>query len=302
MLDSLLRNVRDAGDVLRRARNPVELMKGLMPQRWLSPRVLNAGPIDAVRSDASEVAQSLRKLRNELKAAVIDGRGRIDYQALRAADGLERMRADARRLRAADLGVLVEDAGRIAFWINVYNVLAIHGVLELGITKSVMEVPSFFGVVCYDVGGFVLSLDDIENGVLRKNAPHPATGTPPFRTGDPRLSLSPSYVDPRIHAALVCASTSCPPVAFYDADELDAQLNVATAGYIASDVEVEDATRVVRLPITFRYYERDFGGTDGTRAFLSTHAPPELRTRLEAAFEADYGFDYHRYDWSLNRV
>ena len=38
-----------------------------------------------------------------------------------------------------------------------------------------MEMPSFFRVVAYRVGDHVLTLDEIENGVLRRNAPHPAT-------------------------------------------------------------------------------------------------------------------------------
>jgi hypothetical protein len=197
---------------------------------------------------------------------------------------------------------MADDATRIAFWINLYNVLAIHGVLALGIRESVMEVPSFFWVVAYQVGNFVLTLDEIENGVLRRNAPHPATGSRLFDDDDPRLRLCPSHVDPRIHAALVCASTSCPPVAFYEASKLDAQLELATLNYVASDVEVDDANQVVRVPITFRYYESDFGRLEGVRLFLLDHARDAQRDALEAAFQAGYELDYHRYDWSLNAM
>ena len=80
-----------------------------------------------------------------------------------------------------------------------YNVLAIHGVIATGVRESVMEIPSFFGVVAYRVGNFVLTLDEIENGILRRNAPHPATGSRLFDDDDPRLALCPSRVDPRIH-------------------------------------------------------------------------------------------------------
>jgi hypothetical protein len=157
-------------------------------------------------------------------------------------------------------------------------------------------------VVAYRVGDFVLTLDEIENGVLRRNAPHPATGSRLFDDDDPRLALCPSRVDPRIHAALVCASTSCPPVAFYEASKLDAQLELATLNYVASDVEVDDANRTVRVPIIFRYYQSDFGRTAGVRLFLVEHARDAQRDALEAAFEAGYALDYHRYDWSLNSI
>jgi hypothetical protein len=297
-----IRNLRDAGDILRRARNPAELARALVPNDWLARRVLNDEL--GARSSASptEIAEALRKLRNDLKREALDENGQVDYAKLQTSQTFDEMKQTSGLLRRIDPEEMTDDATRIAFWINLYNVLAIHGVLALGIRESVMEVPSFFGVVAYQVGNFVLTLDEIENGVLRRNAPHPATGSRLFDDDDPRLRLCPSHVDPRIHAALVCASTSCPPVAFYEASKLDAQLELATLNYVASDVEVDDANQVVRVPITFRYYESDFGRLEGVRLFLLDHARDAQRDALEAAFQAGYELDYHRYDWSLNAM
>lgn len=302
MPSSWLRSLRDAGDILKRARNPAELAKGLMPNQWLSRRVLNAGQARAARAAPSEVAEALRALRNELKVEAVDDAGKVDYPKLRRSETFARMQSTSLLLSAIDLGELGEDDSRTAFWINIYNVLAIHGVLALDIRESVMEVPSFFGTVAYNIGGFTLTLDEIENGVLRRNAPHPATGSRLFPAEDGRLALCPSRVDPRIHAALVCASTSCPPVAFYEAAKLSMQLDLAASGYVTADVHVDESKRVVRLPITFRYYQSDFGGPDGIRAFLLRYSTGEQREALERAFEADLQFDYHRYDWSLNSI
>ena len=302
MADSWLRNLRDAGDILKRARNPAELAKGLMPKQWLARRVLNDAERPSTKPSATEVAEALRALRNELKVEAIDEAGQVDYAKLKHSETFSRMWAMSVLLRAIDLGDLSDDGARIAFWINIYNVLAIHGVLALDIRESVMEIPSFFGTVAYDVGGFILTLDEIENGVLRRNAPHPATGSRLFSSDDPRTSLGPSKVDARIHSALVCASTSCPPVAFYDADAIDSQLDLATAGYVAADVEVDQTRRVVRVPITFRYYQSDFGGPDGIRTFLLHHSIDPQRASLQTAFDAGFAFTYHRYDWSLNSI
>lgn len=302
MGDSWIRNIRDAGDILKRARNPAELAKALMPNQWLSRKILNADPAASSGASPSEIAEALRKLRNRLKAEALDEHGRVDYAQLRTSPTFAEMQATSGLLQAIDPGDLIDDDARIAFWINLYNVLAIHGVLELGIRESVMEIPSFFGVVAYRVGDLVLTLDEIENGVLRRNSPHPATGTRLFGDDDPRLGLCPSHVDARIHAALVCASTSCPPVAFYEASKLNDQLDLAALSYVASEVEVDDAMRVVRLPITFRYYQSDFGRIQGVRIFLLKYAQGAHRAALETAFAADYAFDYHRYDWSLNSM
>jgi len=302
MADSWIRNLRDVGDILRRARNPAELTKALLPNQWLARKVLNDEIAAAAGASPTEVAEALRKLRNALKQEALDENGQVDYTKLRTSPTFAEMKQVSGLLRTIDPAQMTDDATRIAFWINLYNVLAIHGVLALGIRASVMEVPSFFGVVAYRVGDLVLTLDEIENGVLRRNAPHPATGTRLFDDDDPRLALCPSHVDPRIHGALVCASTSCPPLAFYEASKLDAQLDLASLNYVATDVEVDDANRVVRIPITFRYYQSDFGRAAGVRLFLVEHARGAQRDTLEAAFQADYGFDYHRYDWSLNSM
>ena len=298
-----IRNLRDAGDILRRAKNPAELAKALVPNAWLARKVLN---LDAPRTrgpvPAAEAAEALRKLGNALKIEVIGPDGQVDYTKLEGSDTFAELERTSQLLHHVDPEQLEDDDARIAFWINVYNVLAIHGVLATGVRESVMEIPSFFGVVAYRIGDYVVTLDEIENGILRRNAPHPATKSRLFDDDDPRLALCPGHVDARIHAALVCASTSCPPVAFYEASRLDEQLDMAADNYVATDVEVDDDAKVVRLPITFRYYESDFGRHAGVELFLLNHATEAQKPRLQAAFDADYAFDYHRYDWSLNAI
>ncbi len=298
-----LRKLRDASDVLRRAKNPAELAKALVPNAWLTRRVLN---LDAPRAGgpvpAAEAAAALRKLGHSLKAEAIGSGGRVDYVKLQASATFSELERTSGLLQHVDPLQLVNDDARIAFWINVYNVLAIHGVVATGVRESVMEIPSFFGVIAYRVGDFVVTLDEIENGILRRNAPHPASKSRLFDDDDPRLALCPDYVDPRIHAALVCASTSCPPVAFYEASRLDEQLNMAADNYVAADVEVDEEAKVIRLPITFRYYESDFGRKAGVKLFLLNHSHADQKRAIQAAFDAGYGFDYHRYDWSLNAM
>ena len=87
-----------------------------------------------------------------------------------------------------------------------------------------------------------------------------------------------------------------------DAGELDRQLDLATAGYVAADVEVDEGHQTVWLPMTFRYYQDDFGGEDGVWQFVLRHATGVLRNALENARHAGFSFDYHRYDWSLNAI
>ena len=63
----------------------------------------------------------------------------------------------------------------------------------------------------YNVGGLLFTLDEIEHGVLRCNKGHPKDQKPMF-SDEARKSLSLSFLDPRIHFALNCGATSCPPI------------------------------------------------------------------------------------------
>lgn len=294
MFKKLVHGARDAYDIARRASSATELVRAAVPALQ-QPRVLNDGPAPGMA--APELIRKLRDARNALKGSI--PKGRVDYAALRddaAFADLQRLAPALQRLTPGDLPT---DAERTAFFINLYNVLAIHGVIALGIRESVMEIPSFFSVVCYRIGGEALSLDQIENGILRRNGPHPATGKPTLEPGAAAHAFAPSRVDPRIHAALVCASTSCPPVGFYDPERLDEQLDMAAGNYVDSEVSV---VQTIELPITFRYYASDWGERRDVEAFLAKHASPTLRVALEKAFARGVPLSYRRYDWSLNVV
>lgn len=300
-LADLARGARDAADILRRARNPIEAAKALVPASLLERVVLNGETGGVAPMPAAEVATSLRVLTRRLEAEALaaDGRG-VDYRRLAGSPTFTELVDISRLLLGVQLLDFPADAGARAFWINLYNVLVIHGVVALGVRRSVMEVPSFFGTVAYRIGDFLFTPDEIENGVLRGNAPHPATGRVPFVGHDPRKALVLTPVDTRVHAALVCAARACPPIAFYDGEQLDPQLDLASRTFVTHDAEVDEAARVVRLSIIYRYYLRDFGGEDGVRRFLVQHAEGEHRARIARAFAAGFALAYRRYDWDLN--
>lgn len=296
--------VRDLGDVLGRARSPVEVLKAFVPPGLARRRVLNDGVGLAVvpgRSPATEVAASLRRLTRRLEGAALASDGcAIDYGAVAGSAIHRELEETAARLRGLDAAHVGTPAQQLAFWINLYNVLVVHGIVALGIRESVMEVPSFFASVAYRIGPWTFTPDDIENGVLRANSGHPATGLRPFRRRDPRLACCVDAVDPRVHMALVCAARSCPPIAFYDAEDIDAQLDTASRGFVRSDVDVDAPGRRIVLSVIFRYYLRDFGGIEGLRDFLLARLDGECRAALARAWDAGWPVVHRRYDWSLN--
>lgn len=296
-MSGFVSRMRDLADVARRA-GPVELLKAALPPSLIPVRVLNDGPPpEAV--PASEAARRVKAIANRLKAEAISEDGRaVDYRGLRESPLLAELQSTARLLRHVTPDALASDAERVAFWVNLYNVLTVHGIVALGIRQSVMEVPSFFSAVAYRVGEHRFTLDEIENGVLRRNGRHPATRRRFFADDDPRLAYSPSTVDARIHFALVCAARGCPPIAHYEAATLDAELDLAARAFVNGDVRVEGGA--IRLSALFRYYPEDFGGEPGLRRFLVEHADEPLANALAQANGARSPLAFRRYDWTLN--
>jgi hypothetical protein len=272
---------------------------------------------DAILNDAeptgpplagSELAIALKRSANALKAAAIDAEGRqVDYDRLRASEAYAGLRRNLTpQLRSLDLSTLATREQRLAFWITLYNVLVLDATVTFGVSRSVTEgwlgVVSFFRKAAYDVGGQRFSANDIEHGILRANRPNWTIPGPQFGPRDPRLAWRVRPFDPRIHFALNCASRSCPPIGVYDAQGIDAQLDLAAASFVANDVAIDTRAGLVRLSSIFKWYRGDFGGRAGVIAFLKERLPEGAERDWLRRQSHHVKLIYCPYDWGLNSV
>jgi hypothetical protein len=179
-----------------------------------------------------------------------------------------------------------DHAARIATWLNLYNA-ATQRLVEAHPERFARRVR-FFRHPALVVAGRTLSLDAIEHGLLRRSRWKAGLGWlgNPF-PGRFERRFRVDVIDPRIHFALNCAAASCPPIAAYDPDRLDAQLDLATRSYLAETVRREGPRLLV--PRLFLWFMGDFGGPRGVRRSLERHGVETGRARLRFA----------RYDWSL---
>jgi uncharacterized protein DUF547 len=65
--------------------------------------------------------------------------GRLDYTALRVSPAWAEAAARTGALQSVSLGDLTGRQSRLAFWINVYNAMVFHGIVALGIRRTVRE-------------------------------------------------------------------------------------------------------------------------------------------------------------------
>jgi hypothetical protein len=267
-----------------------------------SPVILNAGGPSKISSDQPiDIALTLAMA--DLKARFVDvEKGVVRYRAIRGSEEFRRYKELTKGLRSFDLPALRERNQRLAFWINNYNTAVIHGVIELGLEKSVKEFSGFFDRVMYEIGSFRFSLNDMEHGILRGNRRHPYGLLKPFRRKDPRIEFTVSPLDPRVHFALVCGARSCPPIGFYEADQIDFQLQLAAESFINSpQVKILPEERAISISKIFKWYKSDFGGSDSSLIdlFLRFLDNGAHKTFLQKNRDS-IRIRYQAYDWNLN--
>lgn len=78
---------------------------------------------------------------------------------------------------------------KLAFFINLYNMMAIHAILVWGHPSGPMERRKLFGEFKYVIGGCTYSLSAIHNGILRSNQRPPYNLIKPFGVKDKRLKV-----------------------------------------------------------------------------------------------------------------
>jgi hypothetical protein len=222
----------------------------------------------------------------------------VDYATLRSSEEFAELAACSRSLRNRDPIDLETRDDRLAFWINVYNALVLHALIEFQIRGNLLDHRWIFRSARYAVGPYLLSLDDIEHGILRGNKSTPFVPSKTFAASDLRRALAITDPDPRIHFALHCGAKSCPPVAAYAPQNIDDQLDSAAQAFLESGgMVVEPAAGVLKLSTLFKWYRADFDRVGGLTEFLAKYVPDEEADFLRS--ETDFRVEWLAYDWSV---
>jgi len=177
----------------------------------------------------------------------VDDRGTVDYAALaRAPQALDRFLAAVERTSPdAEPARFPARNDQLAYYLNAYNAWVFRGVLARGPeTVSVWKGGlvsgySFFVGMDIVLGGVKTNLKKLEDKTVRAR-----------------------FADPRIHAALNCASRGCPrlPRKAFEPATLDAELDAAMREFVSEtrSVAVDAAARTVSLSKIFDWFEGDF--------------------------------------------
>lgn len=197
---------------------------------------------------------------------------RVDYLAIREHDQNHLIEyLDRIALFSPDA---LDLKAQLALYINLYNATMIQAVTKRyhpGYSPSEKNF-SVFDAPLVHVGGQTISLNDLEHKVIR-----------------------PKFKDPRIHAALVCAALSCPPLLnrAYHRDDLEETLEANMRRFIndTSRNRIDPTNHRLILSSIFQWYAGDFGGQEKLADYVD---------RYHA--ESTQGFDvsFSDYSWALN--
>ncbi len=247
----------------------------------------------AVASGAAHAEPFDHSVFDRVLSQHVDATGYVDYEALKA--------------RPSDLEMYVDSLGSVspqshpdrfparedalAYWINAYNALTIKGVIAAYPVASVKDIKilsGFFNRTRHTVGSEQYTLNDIEHNIIRAE-----------------------FGDPRIHAAINCASVSCPRLEnrAFVAETLDERLDGAMRFFLNEDrnVRLHSDGQGVTLSKILSWFEEDFTGwlqreqqvVDAQIVdYVVRYLPSEKARRLKEA--SSIKVDYLEYDWGLN--
>jgi hypothetical protein len=185
-------------------------------------------------------------------------------------------------------------AQRMAFLINAYNAFTVELILtrypklesikDLGSLLNSPWKPKIVPLL-----GSMVSLDDIEHGMLRKRG---------------------AYDDPRVHFAVNCASIGCPALReeAFVAERLEAQLEEQAQRFMADRSRNRWNAGAGRAEVSkiFDWFGEDFRlghkGIGSLNAFIARHAErladaPADRERMRSG---SFSVSFLDYDWKLN--
>jgi len=219
---------------------------------------------------AQGTPEFFKKTDTFLKAHVKNGR--VDYKTIKE----DASQLDALINMASEVRFSKENANEYqAFWINGYNLLVIKGIVENYPLKSPLDVVGFFDKTKHDIGGENITLNDIENKLLRGNFPS----------------------EPRFHFVLVCAGLGCPPIiaSAYTPEKLDAQLETQTEKALNDPNFIRVDKKRVKVSQIFEWYKGDFTQNGKSLAdYVNTYRSEPLPENAKVSF--------YPYDWTLNEI
>ncbi len=168
---------------------------------------------------------------------------------------------------------------QMAYWINAYNAFTVQLVIRHYPVKSIKDIKNgipfvntVWDIKFIRIEGYTYDLNNIEHNILR-----------------------PVFKDARIHAAVNCASYSCPALRAeaYAAKRLNEQLDDSMRSFLQDNLRNQITDKKAAVSEIFKWFKGDFERDAGSvRKFINRHLSAPIGEKVEIT--------HIDYDWRLN--
>ncbi|KAG7033393.1 hypothetical protein SDJN02_07449, partial [Cucurbita argyrosperma subsp. argyrosperma] len=243
----------------------------------------------------TDIASRLRFLSYAIFEAHVSEDGKhVDYISIHGSEEFARYLRIVQELQRVELQNLAREE-KLAFFINLYNMMAIHAILVCGHPVGALERRKLFGDFKYVIGGATYSLSAIQNGILRGNQRPPYNLMKPFGAKDKRSKISLPYVEPLIHFALVFGTRSGPALRCYSPGNVDQELMEAARSFLRDGGLVLDLdNNVASVNMILKWFSTDFGKNEQEvmKHVANYLKPDDSQALLELLDSSQLKFDW----------
>jgi len=246
--------------------------------------VLAAAPVSAAGFSYDDWSRVLGKY--------VDARGYVNYDALAKDRGdLDKFLAAIEKTSPkSNPEMFPAKNDQLAYWLNAYNAQVFKGVLARGPEKEsvwkggLVSGYSFFVGMDIVLGGEKLNLKKLEDKYVREG-----------------------FKDPRVHAALNCASKGCPrlPQTAFLPEKLDEQLDKGMSDFVAEkrNVTIDDAAKTVTFSKILDWFSKDFVGYEASHGNPNGNQIDYVNRYRGTSPKVphDYKMKFFEYDKSVNK-
>jgi len=216
----------------------------------------------------------------------VDKDGYVNYKSWHSSSSdRQALSAYLGRLSRANPQKAASKDAQLAFWINAYNAVTVHGILREYPTTSIRNhTAKLFGYNIWKdlqlyVGGKAYSLEDIEHQTLRKMG------------------------EPRIHFAIVCASIGCPRLLnrAYTTAHVQQQLDQNAKDFFSrsQNFRYNASGQRFYLSSILSWFASDFGSGQAAQLRTISKWLP-TKAAQTAAQSGSVDITYLDYNWDLN--
>jgi len=277
----------------------------------------------------SKILEEFKSIVEEIYASYLDEtKVRVDYLRLEESEAFNtRFIPIVIKLAYTDISPLLEDPNQIkAFFINIYNILTIHGIIALFRKKNKLDVSlldraDFYISYQYNIGGHNYTLNDIAQGIFRKNSSLGSNATSTvleyafgtkakndrFSGNDPRIKFVLSYLDPRIHFALNPGVLFGCGLKYYTVEDIDNQLDISATEFCSSFtvLTMENNKAFFNVHEVFKFYGFDFAKNEEQliNYILSYKREGEDKDKILRELDGNnLQLKYLKFIWDLNKI